>query len=363
MLSKIICDLAPDQQNNRNSEGAFIELKDGRILFVYSRYADMGCKDDAEADLYGVISKDQGESFGEPFEVLNRAEVDATNVMSVSLMRMANGDIGMFYLKKSEVDQCRYYLKRSKDEGKSFGPPVCCIEERGYYVVNNDRVIRTKSGRLLFAAAYHKTHSELNEEGTKYISKFEPGVVQIYASDDDGDTWKKLADNIEVPICGGCTTGAQEPGLLLMNDGRIWCYIRNNTGRQYETFSEDDGVTWSNPLPSRFTSAVSPMCTKRLSDNRILVVWNPIPTYNGRVQRVNGIHTGGRNPLTIAMSEDDGKNYTDPIAIETDEKCGYCYTAIYETNDGGVLLAYCAGGPEDKGILNRTRVRKLYVGV
>lgn len=43
--TKWICDLAPSESNNRNSEGAFIELNDGRILFAYSRYGAGGIED------------------------------------------------------------------------------------------------------------------------------------------------------------------------------------------------------------------------------------------------------------------------------------------------------------------------------
>ena len=37
MFGKFICDLAPTPENRRNSEGCFLTLKDGRILFVYTR--------------------------------------------------------------------------------------------------------------------------------------------------------------------------------------------------------------------------------------------------------------------------------------------------------------------------------------
>ena len=38
MFGKHILDLAPSRTNNRNSEGSFITLKNGNILFVYTRY-------------------------------------------------------------------------------------------------------------------------------------------------------------------------------------------------------------------------------------------------------------------------------------------------------------------------------------
>jgi len=37
---------------------------------------------------------------------------------------------------------------------------------------------------------------------------------------------------------------------------------------------------------------------------------------------------------------------------------GYCYAAIHFTKDA-VLLAYCAGGQQDKTRLNRLRLRKI----
>ena len=66
-------------------------------------------------------------------------------------------------------------------------------------------------------------------------------------------------------------------------------------------------------------------------------------------------------PLVYAISSDEGKNWSEPIAIETDENSGYCYVAIHEAADGGILLAYCAGGPIDGSTLNRLRIKKLFL--
>lgn len=361
MISKIVRDIPPTAANNRNSEGAFIDLKDGRILFAYSRYGNQGDSDGAAADIYGMISSDNGESFEDPFLMFTHQDVQADNVMSVSFLPMTNGDIGLFCLHKYDADQCRLYLSRSADDVKTWSTPILCTPEEGYYVVNNDRIIRTATGRLLAPAAYHEATTRIDENGKKELTGIAPGVLFIYASDDDGCTWYKLADNMTLPVSGGCTSGVQEPGLLQLTDGRLWCYIRTNAGRQYETFSEDDGKTWSPLVPSWFTSPCSPLSTKHLRDGRILAVWNPIPVYNGRSERPGGVWTGARTPLVYAISTDEGKNWSEPIAIETDENSGYCYVAIHEAADGGILLAYCAGGPIDGSTLNRLRIRKLFL--
>ena len=86
MIGKHILDLAPTPENKRNSEGAFIALKNGDILFAYSRYADEGADDGAAADIYAMISQDGGESFSEPYLLIARDRLDAQNIMSVSFL-------------------------------------------------------------------------------------------------------------------------------------------------------------------------------------------------------------------------------------------------------------------------------------
>ena len=56
MPGKIVCELRPSENNKRNSEGAFIQLKNGDIMFAYSRYRG-GDRDHDPADIYAVISK------------------------------------------------------------------------------------------------------------------------------------------------------------------------------------------------------------------------------------------------------------------------------------------------------------------
>lgn len=365
MPGKWICDLAPSQENNRNSEGAFITLKNKDILFVYTRYGNAGHGDECVADLYGMVSKDGGESFGEPFLVVSCESVGADNIMSVSLMRMANGDIGLFYLQKHNTEWwCTPHLTRSADEGKTWSEHIKCVKEDGYYVLNNDRVIRLESGRLLMALAKHPT---VKRPDNGVI--FQDGTIWILASDDDGFTWKEMAKDIPLPVqvwndpAKGKTwsySNAMEPGMVQLKDGKIWCYIRTTLGRQYEMFSEDDGERWTVPMPSRFTSPSSPMCVKRLSDDRLFVVWNPIPKYNGKSESFDGVWTGCRTPFVFAILDQQANQSLRMETLENDEKSGFCYCAIYETEAGDLLLGYCAGGTADKSCLARLRVRKIY---
>ena len=104
---------------------------------------------------------------------------------------------------------------------------------------------------------------------------------------------------------------------------------------------------------------MSPLSIKRLPDGSLLAVYNPIPALQwppgNRKRRVDrrqnaallGAHaqTARRAPRTPSPSKT-----TLPAAIAT--------FSIFPAKDG-VLLSYCAGGPNDGSCLNRLRIRKI----
>ncbi|MDO4326802.1 MAG: hypothetical protein Q4E24_12345 [bacterium] len=96
-LGSIVAEYPPvlEKKNPRNSEGAFLTLRDGTILFVYSKFKGESQADFAPSDICLVSSKDGGKSFGEEKIVLNCEDEQAVNIMSLSLLKMENGDIGL----------------------------------------------------------------------------------------------------------------------------------------------------------------------------------------------------------------------------------------------------------------------------
>ena len=133
---KVVLDLPPRPGNPRNSEGAFADLRDGRILFVYSHFLGESGSDHAKARLAARVSGDGGETWSEDTFIATPREEEAMNVMSVSLLRLGNGDLGLFYLLRFSWHEMRMWLRRSADDGRTWGAPVNCMPAGGYYVVN-----------------------------------------------------------------------------------------------------------------------------------------------------------------------------------------------------------------------------------
>jgi len=330
--------LEPGLNNPRNSEGDFITLKDKRILFIYSHYTGDNGGDHAPAYLAGRFSDNGGKTWSR--DDVKIIENEGTmNVMSVTLLRLQNGKISLFYLKKNSTTDCIPMVRFSKDEAKTWSEPIACITDKsGYFVLNNSRVIQLKNGRILMAVNLYKTPqgSLLNQ-----------GSLWSYYSDDNGITWNS---GIEVQNPNKYLT--QEPGIVELKNGNVLMIIRSDIGFQCSSLSKDNGVTWSPVEPTNIKSPVSPASIKRIpSTGDLLMVWNNNGGDDPAIK-------GKRTPLTIAVSKDDGLTWEKIKNIEVDPDGWYCYTAIHFTKKE-VLLGYCAGN-RTKGIgLDVTQITKL----
>ena len=86
--------------NPRNGEGSFLRCRDGSILFGYTEYTGSSWHDHASARLSFLISRDEGETWDEKGILLEKPD-NCKNIMSLSLLRLGNGDAGAFYIQKN----------------------------------------------------------------------------------------------------------------------------------------------------------------------------------------------------------------------------------------------------------------------
>jgi hypothetical protein len=323
--------LNPAENNPRNSEGDFINLNDGRILFVYSRFGGDSSSDHAPATLAGRFSDDGGKTWTKEDKLIMPNE-GGMNVMSVSLLRLQNGSIALFYLLKNSLVDCIPQMRISNDEAETWSDPVPVITDKeGYFVLNNDRVIQLKNGRLIMAVALHSTPSQKwNKQADLYS----------YYSDDNGLSWFPGG---KVPNTTGIIT--QEPGLIELKDGRIMMYIRASGGFQQLSFSSDKGESWSPIEKSNIPSPLSPATIEKIpGTGHWLLVWNNNDGSNPAMKNK-------RTPLTTAISKDEGKTWRFTKNIHDDPDGWYCYIAVHFIDKKKVLLGYCAGNrPKGTGL-------------
>jgi Neuraminidase (sialidase) len=301
-----------------------------------------GGADHAAAHLASRVSADGGLTWSDRDEPVPAVQ-GKQNTMSVSLLRLKSGNVALFYLVKHGWDDCRAYVQTSGDEGKTWDPARLCMPDKGYFVVNNDRVIQLASGRIVIPAAWH-----MPIEG----KPFNPRATAVcFLSDDDGKTWRRSREVVAPPEKGN--SGLQEPLVAELKDGRLMMLSRTDLGSQYRCHSADGGETWSAAGPTDIHSPLSPASLERIpSTGDLLLVWNDHSNIDPSLR-------GKRTPLAAAVSRDEGRTWSKPKVIESNPDGWFCYTAIHFTGDD-VLLAYCAGKGRVDG-LNTTRIRSAPV--
>ncbi len=325
--------LPPGPGNPRNTEGSFVSLRDGRVLFAYTRFTGGGGDNDA-ASIVGRISSDGGKTWtSTDIPIVDRE--GSMNAMSVSLLRLRDGRIALFYLRKNSTSDCRPYLRYSSDEAKTWSDPILCVRDPGYFVLNNDRAVQLRTGRILLPVALHP---DIN-------GGIGPGVVMTWYSDDSGKTWQRSKSRLESPKPN--RAGLQEPGVVELKDGRVMMFIRTILGCQYLSYSGDGGDTWSPPEPSSILSPLSPASIKRIpKTGDLLLVWNDHSSVDPAIRSVQTperSYGGKRTPLTVAISKDDGKTWIHHQNLRADPDGWYCYIAIHFVGSR-VLLAFVDGG-------------------
>ena len=340
-----------DKTAIRNGEGAFIRLKNGAIMLLYTEYCGDDWHDDCDARFSAYFSYDEGETWKDKKVVLKKGE-GAENIMCASLLRMNNGDIGLFYLekfKKGEIVYDKVLMKRSSDEGESWSDAIECSTRDSYYVVNNDRALRHSSGCIIIPAAEHK---RILQDPHKLV----PGTVSCFYSDDDGYTWNE--SDIICPPFDNTRFGLMEPGLYEKENGDLYMYIRTELGFQFESTSKDKGESWSKIKPNLyFASPDSPMLIKKIK-NKTISVFNPVPKPAPCIENENILFEKmNRAPYVCAVSDDDGERFERAYYIEDDLTNNYCYPAIIDGDD--YFLAAYYHSNNTPVTLNSLKVTKI----
>ena len=346
--NEVVLKIDPSNEYPRNSEGAFVTLKSGKILFAYTQFYG-GSSDHSKARIVTIESDDQGLNWTSKPRVLveNWGE---KNVMSVSLMRLKSGEIALFYLVKNGLHDCKPYVQLSLDEARNWSEPRLMVTPVGYFVMNNDRVVQLNNGRLVAPVAFHRPIYRDGEKSADWR-----GITIWYLSDDEGQTWYESDFWWALPIPDS-RSGLQEPGVVELSDGSLFSWARTSVGVQYGFYSTDQGITFSPPESTNLVSPCSPASIKRIpGTSDLLAVYND---HSGRFPFTEN----RRNPLVVAISKDGGKTWPVCKTIESDLDGHYCYTAIHFINDT-VLLAYCAGyySNSDMGPLKPLRIRRLSI--
>ncbi len=198
-------------------------------------------------------------------------------------------------------DTAALYLLRSDDGGETWTDAQIFDDEPGMMV--RHRPVQLSSGRLLVPA-----YDEKSWQGLTYLT------------DDDGNTWERSG---WMAASAGCI----QPAVIERDDGTLHALLRSDgtVSHAWECDSSDGGETWSACEPSELPNPNSGADMIRLRSGETIACFNDSPNR--------------RTPLTLALSEDEGRTWVARRDVEN-EPGEYSYPTLMEGDDGSVHLVY-----------------------
>lgn len=145
-------------------------------------------------------------------------------------------------------------------------------------------------------------------------------LLHVERSSDGGETWTKTG-----PLNDSAVAKLIQPAILDHGNGALQMLCRSGQEKIFQSWSADQGRTWSIPGATTLPNPNSGIDAVKLKDGRSLVVYNHSATE--------------RHPVHVAVSP-DGKAWKPPVAIEDTDGPQLSYPAVIQTSDGLVHITY-----------------------
>ena len=310
---------------------ALLELENGDMLCAWFAGSFEGSKDisivcarkskDADAwDAPVPVSYDKERSEQNP-SLFAGPDGAVWCMYTAQLDRMEGKDNMQF----TSIIRCQ----KSVDGGRTWGEAEVVFPEQGTFCRQPIQIL--SNGRWIFGT-WVCTDSENGLEG-------DPTAFRI--SDDQGKTWK----SVDMPE----SNGAVHANVVELDPGKLIALMRSRfADHVYISHSEDNGDTWTKPVPTVLPNNNSSISALKLASGRLAIAYNPTHMPNPEYGKV--AWPGLRCPVAVALSEDGGKTFPMVRLMErgegfmgdenTTNNKQYEYPYLMQGRDGRLHLAY-----------------------
>ncbi len=280
-------------------------------------------------------SDDNGATWSKPRVVIDPPEAPTglrKRILVGNLWTDPTGKLWLFYDQSMGYYDGRAGVWAITCEDPDAETPVWSAPRRIWHGLTLNKPLVLKNGDWLLPislwgrgninpAELRDAHHELDDQR----------MAHLFVSRDKGATWTRRG-GVAVP-----ETQFDEHMFVELDDGRLWMLVRTNYGIA-ETFSTDQGATWSEPKPSSIQNPSARFHLRRLASGRTLLVKNgPLDQRTGRVR------------MTAHLSEDEGRTWKGSLML--DEREGVSYPDGFQAPDGSISIIYDRERAKEREIL------------
>ena len=227
-----------------------------------------------------------------------------------------NGNIYLFYKVGPSPQEWWGKVIVSTDNGRTWGSPQNLPKNILGPIKN--KAILLKDGVLLCPSSIEH--------------KNKVWQVRMERTDEALRNWTQT-EPIEDP---GKKLNAIQPSILLHPDGRLQALCRTKARCLAQTWSTDNGKTWSPLEKTGLYMPNSGMDAVNVRQGGFLLVYNP----SSKVEAEKSKTWGKRWPIVVAHSN-DGIHWKEILSLDKQpNRQGYAYPAIIQSRDGRVHITY-----------------------
>ncbi len=246
-----------------------------------------------------------------PVEVANGVESPSKRYPTWNpvLHQATKGPLLLFYKVGPDPKSWWGMMMRSTDGGKTWSKPERLPDNIAGPIKN--KPVELSNGDLLCP-------SSTEDKGWR---------VHFERTSDLGKTWQRTE-----PINDGKEFGVIQPTVFFHPGNKLQALFRSQQGKVVESWSTDQGRTWSKLAATELPNPNSGIDGVTLRDGRHLLVYNHVVTPSKK--------WGDRAPLNLAISK-DGKTWQPSLVLEPGPpEAEYSYPAIIQAKDGKVHITY-----------------------
>jgi len=282
------------------------ETKDGALLASW-----FGGTRESNKDVEIWLSCYQKGQWSAPVSVANGVISDSERYACWNpvLFRTAESTISLYYKVGPSPREWWGMVIHSNDEGKTWSKPERL--PNGVLGPIKNKPIKLASGLIL-------SPSSIETESREWHAHVE-------RSTDNGKTWEKIDIDSANPA------KVIQPTLLTYSGGKIQALLRSNQNVIMESWSDDEGKTWSPLAKTSLLNPNSGIDAVTLKSGIQMLVYNP--AISGKEW------SNGRSKLNVAVSA-DGKTWKDILRLEDEQSGEFSYPAVIQTSDGLVHITY-----------------------
>ena len=247
------------------------------------------------------------------------------------LTEMPNGELWLFYKVGKSVADWTGWLAKSKDGGRTWSKGEK-LPDRFLGPIKNKPLLL--NNKLICGSStenngwrFHVEIYDLKTKEWQYVGPVES--TRAYPTD-----IAPTPEGSDIPVEGTKRPiDCIQPSILQLKDGRLQVLMRTRNGKIATSFSSDEGQTWEPVTLTDIPNNQSGTDAVTLRDGRHVLIYNNFET-------LPGTKKGPRTPLSLAVSDDDGKTWRHVLTLEDSPVGQYSYPSIIEGRDGTLHMVY-----------------------